>query len=72
MQQYNMKYKPASLSFSSHSFMQNKFVADKLYFTTTTFTTTTTTNAAAFEDIFVFYKVWTSFLLFTRAFFKYF
>lgn len=56
MQQYNMKYKPASLSFSSHSFMQNKFVADKLYFTTTTFTTTTT-NAAAFEDIFVFYKV---------------
>lgn len=71
MQQNNLKYMPASLSFSSHSFMQNKFIADKLHFTTTTFTTTTT-NAGAFEDIFVFYKVWTSFLLFTRAFFKYF
>lgn len=44
----------ASPSSSYHSFMQNKFIADKLYFTTTTFTTT---NAVAFEEILVFYKV---------------
>lgn len=54
MQQHNLKYMTASPSSSYHSFMQNKFIADKLYFTTTTFTTT---NAVAFEEILVFYKV---------------
>lgn len=57
MQQYNLKYMPASPSFSSHSFMQEKIIADRLYFTTTAFTTTT--NAGAFEEISVFYKVQT-------------
>lgn len=43
---------PGSPSSFSHSFIQNKLIADKLYFTTTT-----TTNAGAFEEILVFYKI---------------